>query len=62
MRICYLSDANSVHTKKWCSFFKDLGYDIHVISLNNGDIPGVTVHSFNIESEKVEKESLLYKV
>lgn len=49
MKICYLSDANSVHTKKWCAFFKDFGYEIHVISLNDGDIPGVTVHSLNLQ-------------
>ena len=41
MKICYLSDAGSAHTRKWCSYFIKLGYEIHVISLNDGEIPGV---------------------
>ncbi len=61
MRICYLSDANSIHTKKWCSFFKDKGYDIHVISLNDGSIPGVTVHSLNMNLDKVKSNNYINK-
>ena len=61
MKICYLSDANSIHTKKWCSFFKSKGYDIHVISLNNGSIQGVTVHSLNMNLDKVRGNSYLDK-
>lgn len=53
MRICYLADANSSHTKKWCKFFKEKGYEIHVISLNNGKIDGVNVYSLSIDNEKV---------
>lgn len=51
MKICYLSDASSAHTKKWCSFFKEKGYEIHVISLNEGEIPGVKVHSLGVKVE-----------
>lgn len=47
MKICYLADANSVHTKKWCSYFSKKGYEITVISLNYGEIDGVKVISFN---------------
>ena len=49
MKICYLSDAGSAHTRKWCSYFIKLGYEIHVISLNDGEIPGVKVHSLGIK-------------
>lgn len=45
MKICYLGDANSIHTKKLCYFFRDKGYDVSVISLNDGDIDGVKVYS-----------------
>lgn len=62
MRICYLSDANSIHTKKWCSFFKDKGYDIHVISLNDGFIPGVKVHSLNMNFNKVTSDKYIKKL
>ena len=62
MRICYLSDANSIHTKKWCSFFKKKGYEIHVISFNDGDIPGITVHSLNINLDKIKSNNYLNKL
>lgn len=62
MRICYLSDANSIHTKKWCAFFKSRGYEIHVISLNDGCIPGVTVHSLNMNLDKVKENRYFNKL
>ncbi|MEF9934229.1 glycosyltransferase [Clostridium sp.] len=61
MRICYLADASSSHTKKWCKYFKNLGYDIHVISLNSGEIEGTQVHSLGIDSSKVAYGGLLSK-
>lgn len=57
LRICYLSDASSVHTKKWCKFFINKGYDIHVISLNDGVIEGATVHSLALNVEDIKKDS-----
>lgn len=62
MKICYLSDANSEHTKKWCNFFVEKGYDIEVISLTKGEIDGVKVHSLNLESDKVRNYNILYKI
>lgn len=53
MKICYLADANSSHTKKWCNFFSSKGYEIHVISLNHGEIDNVSVHSLGIDSSDV---------
>lgn len=61
MKICYLSDANSVHTKKWCSYFVKKGWEIHVISLNNGDIPGVFLHILDINLNNVREGSVLSK-
>jgi glycosyltransferase involved in cell wall biosynthesis len=52
MKICFLADANSVHTKKWCNYFLSLGHELHVISLNKGDIEGATVYLFNKTDEK----------
>jgi L-malate glycosyltransferase len=54
MKICYLGDANSIHTKKICCFFRDKGYDVTVISLNDGEIEGVKVYSMGV---KVQNES-----
>ncbi len=47
MKICYLANAASSHTIKWCNYFKDKGYEIVVISLNPGKIKGVKVYNFN---------------
>lgn len=62
MKICYLSDANSIHTKKWCNYFKKKGYEIHVISLTSGEIPGVKVHSLNMAVYKVRGSNYFNKL
>lgn len=49
MKICYLADANSVHTKKWVSYFAKEGHEIVVISLGNGELEGAKVYSFGFE-------------
>lgn len=42
--ICYIASSKSVHTKKWCNYFSEKGYDVHVISFDCEDIPCATVH------------------
>jgi len=44
MRICYLADGESIHTIRWCSHFRDLGHEIHLISFKDVAIDGVKVH------------------
>lgn len=44
MRICYLADASSVHTRKWTGHFVEKRHDVHVISFEDAKIEGVTVH------------------
>lgn len=46
MRICFISDAGSVHTIKWCEYFHSLGYEISVISLRPGEINNTKVYAF----------------
>ena len=57
MKICYLADINSAHTHKWLNYFKNKGYDIHVISLGSGEYEGVTVHSLDINDIVMKKSS-----
>lgn len=57
LRICYLSDINSVHTHKWIKFFKEQSYDIHVISLSPGEYEGVTVHSLEVNESLVRQKA-----
>jgi len=44
MRICYLANASSVHTRKWTGHFVEKRHDVHVISFEDAKIEGVTVH------------------
>ena len=32
MRICYLADGRYIHTRRWMSFFKKQGHEMHLIS------------------------------
>ena len=44
MKILYVSDAASVHTRRWAEAFRDAGAQVHVASLRPAQIDGVTVH------------------
>jgi L-malate glycosyltransferase len=44
MRILYVSDGKSIHTKRWAEYFRDSGSEIHIASFQAADIPGVTIH------------------
>ncbi len=44
MKICYLADSESIHTKRWCAHFHALGHEIHLISLKNSPIENVYFH------------------
>ncbi|OFX21250.1 MAG: hypothetical protein A2033_11090 [Bacteroidetes bacterium GWA2_31_9] len=47
MRICYFGDGESVHIVRFCSHFKQLGHDVHLISFKNVKIEGITNHYIN---------------
>ncbi|WP_101773097.1 glycosyltransferase [Peptostreptococcus faecalis] len=59
--ICYLADASNPHVKKWCKFFLEKGYEIHVISLNGGEIPGVKVHNFQSNVNELRNKKIYKK-
>ncbi len=44
MRVVYLADAPYIHTRRWVEHFAARGWDAHVISFREAEIPGVTVH------------------
>jgi glycosyltransferase involved in cell wall biosynthesis len=44
MKILYVSDAASVHTRRWAEAFRDAGAQVHVASLRPARIDGVAVH------------------
>lgn len=43
-RMLYVSDAGSVHTRRWAEYFRDQGAEVHVASFRTAAIEGVTVH------------------
>lgn len=44
MRILYVSDAASIHTKRWAEYFRDRGASVHIASLRPAKIQGVDIH------------------
>jgi glycosyltransferase involved in cell wall biosynthesis len=44
VKILYVSDAASVHTRRWAEAFRNEGAQVHVASLRPAQIEGVTVH------------------
>jgi len=35
LKLCYLADADSIHTRKWVDYFSKLGHEIHLISMRS---------------------------
>lgn len=53
MKICYLSDARSVHTAKWVSWFHRAGHEVCVFSVESGTEdwdPEIPVHRLKTTS------------
>jgi glycosyltransferase involved in cell wall biosynthesis len=45
MKICYLANAQTIHTKRWAQHFSALGHNVSVISFDPAEIKGVRVIS-----------------
>lgn len=43
-KICFIASTSSTHTRKWCAHFIESGWDVHVITFDATDIPGVKVY------------------
>ena len=44
MKILYVSDALSVHTRRFAEYYSNRGYEVHVASFIKAEIKGVHVH------------------
>ena len=63
MRLCFIVDSNSIHARKWVSYFVEQGHDVHVLSTGSVDIPGAKFHSlYNNLPSKVRFLPRLAKV
>jgi len=45
MRICYLANAQIVHTRKWVKFFADKGHEVHLISFEKAHVENVKMYN-----------------
>lgn len=52
MKICFFADSESIHTIRWCNYFKSRGYDVHLISLKSGLIDGIKVYPLSLPGIK----------
>ena len=44
IRLAFLADGESVHTKRWLRYFVDKEYDVHLITSTANPIKGVKIH------------------
>ncbi|MEI6123275.1 MAG: glycosyltransferase [Bacteroidota bacterium] len=45
MKICFVANAESIHTVRWVSYFVNRGHEVHLISHKGRNIEGVVFHS-----------------
>jgi len=50
MRVCVISEARSIHTRRWMGSLAREGCDIQLVSSSKAEIPGVTLHHHPIYS------------
>ena len=41
MKICFLGDSSSIHVKRWCEFFRDMGDEVTLISFSKEQCQGI---------------------
>jgi glycosyltransferase involved in cell wall biosynthesis len=44
LRLSYLSIGRHIHTERWLTWFAERGHEVHLLTVQPGSIPGVTVH------------------
>jgi glycosyltransferase involved in cell wall biosynthesis len=44
VRLAFLSIGRHIHTERWITWFVERGHDCHLLTVQPGEVPGVTVH------------------
>jgi len=44
LRLAFLSIGRHIHTERWIRWFSDRGHECHLLTVQPGPVPGVTVH------------------
>lgn len=52
MKVCFISEAESIHTQRWTTGLARAGCDIHLITSIKEDIPGISLHRMPVYSPK----------
>lgn len=62
MKICFVAPADNYHTRKWCNWFLRQGHEIHVVSLIDAKIEGITVYWLNsgVNVSESDRKKLKY--
>lgn len=60
--ILYVAPSGSVHTQKWCEWFRNRGYEVHVATFDSDDLDGVEVHHLgvSVSPESSDRAKLAY--
>lgn len=58
MRICLIANAKAVPTQRWAEAYAARGHDVHVLSIRDARIDGVTVHK--IALGPIERDGWLW--
>ena len=53
MKICFISEAKSLHTRRWLQGLAQAGLELNLISSSHDEIPGVKLHHLPIYSAKL---------
>lgn len=63
-RICFFADGQSIHTHRWCDYFVNKGFEVHLVTFRNTSIAGTNVHFIDcgpIQTEGNNKK-ILWKI
>lgn len=52
MKICYIADANSIHTQRWVKYFADKGHEVHLISFEPFNDSSINVGNITLYTLK----------
>jgi L-malate glycosyltransferase len=50
VRLAFLSIGRHIHTERWLGYFAARGHECHLLTVQPGPIPGVTVHDITTEA------------
>jgi len=53
MKICYIADAQSIHTQRWVKWFAERGHEVHLITDKPAEIDNVKIYPVKGRGKKI---------